>query len=211
MQHRRVFAVAVLSLAFLTGDARGQGTVAAPPAGADSRPRSVGRIENFGTLASFVNLASGTVRLIVITSPSSPNCTSILETVAETLRKNGSRRLRAYVVMTRLGDLDTEIWAINQMTTLDDRRVVYLWDPKAVAAGTFRPAVNSTTEPATDVCFLYDTDARLTPVPPRPEVWMSANPRLDGKPFDAKELGARADELVRRVEAKASEAARSSR
>jgi hypothetical protein len=207
MQYRREIAVACCALLPVLSVADGWAQEAPPVPPPVAPPTNFVRIENFGSLVSFFNLASGTVRIVAVVYPSSVACDSILQAVATALRTHPSKRLRAYVVMTPEGSDDSLIRALNRASENRDRRLVYLWDSNTAAASTFRSLVGATTEPATGVCFLYDTNARLALDPPAPTMWMNANPRLRGPAFDAQRLCDRAGELVRLVEAKASDAA----
>jgi hypothetical protein len=210
MPYLRALTVVALSLALPAALARAQSP---PPTGSSDPappPSSWVRMETFSTLAAFLNLASGTVRLVAILSPSSPASAAIMETIGTTLRSNPSRRLRAYVVFSHLSTADSEMRALNHAAGLRDRRLIYLWDANAVTAGVFRSVPGSTTEPATDLCMIYDTDARVADPPPAPVLWMSGNPRLGGPRLEATRFADQANALVRRVEARAGEPSRSS-
>ena len=202
MQYRHAIAVAILALlpALPVRDARSQEPPAATTPIPSPAPGDVARLRNLGTFVSFMNLASGTVRLVVVVTPSSAECQAMIEAVAQVLQANPSKRLRAYVVLTHLGPGDSEIRALDRASAFRDRRLVYLIDANAVVATAFRSVVASGSEPANGVCLLYDTDAHLALEPPAPSLWMSANPQLKGPAFDPKRLGQRANEMVRRVE-----------
>jgi hypothetical protein len=205
-RHSIFFVILAVLSVLSSGDALAQAAPPAtlPPAAA---PTDVARLQNLGTFVSFMNLASGTVRLLVIVTPSSPSCQPMLDAVAQVLQANPSKRLRAYVVLAPLGPDDSELRALNLTNELRERRLVYLIDAKAVVAAAFAPVVKSSPDPATGVCFLYDTDAHLALEPPAPSLWMSANPQIKGVALDAKQLGQRANEMVRRVEQMANEPA----
>jgi hypothetical protein len=209
MQYRRWSVFFAIACALCGGvPARGQ---APPAAGAPPKnlpPVNVAEMKNYGLLASFLNLASGTVRIVAIVSPSAPETPAVMETVLATLAANPSRRLRAYVVLGHMGPADTEARALNVAALYREQRLTCIWDPGAIAAGMFREAIGSGTEPASGVCMLYDTDARFAPAPPAPDLWMSDNPRIEGAALDGKALGKRAGEMVTRVEARAREAGR---
>jgi hypothetical protein len=126
--------------------------------------------------------------------------------VRSVLASNPSKRLRAYVVWSHAGPADTEVRALTASTTVRDRRLVYFWDSGTQVADYFRGALGQPGATATGVVLLYDTDARLSMTPPAPSIWMSVNPRVAGAPLDAAALGAHANEMVRRVEAKIADA-----
>jgi hypothetical protein len=176
------------------------------PAGAQvNATQSVSRLQNFGTLVAFLNLASGTVRIVAILEPSAASCDPAVAALKSILEANASKRLRAYVVWTHSSELDTELRALSKANELRDRRLVHFWDGNASVSDSFRDVLGSGTSPATGVVLLYDTDARLALEPPAPSMWMSANPKLAGAALDASRLGAEANEMVRRVEAKVSD------
>jgi hypothetical protein len=179
MQYRRatVFFLLALSLAPVR------------PAGAQvNATQSVSRLQNFGTLVAFLNLASGTVRIVAILEPSAASCDPAVAALKSILEANASKRLRAYVVWTHSSELDTELRALSKANELRDRRLVHFWDGNASVSDSFRDVLGSGTSPATGVVLLYD-----------------ANPKLAGAALDASRLGAEANEMVRRVEAKVSD------
>ena len=177
-------------------------SVLAQTPAAQESPQYVARLQNFGTMVAFLNLASGSVRLVAVIQPSSPSADATLRAVQSVLDANPSKRLRAYVVWTRLVAGDTEMRALSQANSVRDRRLVHFWDGEAYVAGAFRGVLSAGEDPATDVLLLYDTDARLALEPPAPSMWMSTNPKLTGNAADAAQLGANANTMVRRVEAK---------
>jgi hypothetical protein len=178
-----------------------------PLAAAEESPQSVARLQNFGTLVSFLNLASGTVRLVVILEPAAEASTTALHALESLLQANASKRLRAYVVWTPVSAADTELRALSASNQLRDRRLVYFWDPQAFTANAFRDVLDAKDAPATGALLLYDTDARLALAPPAPSLWMSVNPQLEGPGLDTARLGSQANAMVRRVEAKVTDGA----
>jgi hypothetical protein len=202
MQYRRLTILLLLAVPVFpvaTSSVRAQ----TPPA--QESPQYVARLQNFCTMVAFLNLASGSVRLVAIIQPTSPTAAATLRAVQSVLDANPSKRLRAYVVWTRLSTGDTELRALSQANSIRDRRLVHFWDGDAHVAGAFRGVLGAGETPATDVVLLYDTDARLALEPPAPSMWMSANPDLTGT-ADATQLGANANTMVRRVEAKVTDA-----
>jgi hypothetical protein len=169
--------------------------------------QSVPRLGNLVNLATVLNLARGTVRIVAVVSPTSPTAAEGLGVIASILEAIPSKRLRAYVILTRAGDADTQTRALNLAAHHRDRRIVYLWDPDRIVETAFAPLVGQTGEPAREVYLLYDTAASFTTVPATPTLWMHMNPRLDGARLEEAPLSAKADELVRAVEKKAADAA----
>jgi hypothetical protein len=194
MQYRR--ALVILLLAVLVPPHAASGTETPSPT------QNVARLKNFPMLISFLNLASGTVRLVAILEPSAESSQTVMRAVQTVLDANPSKRLRAYVVWTRAGEADTEMRALSYCSDMHDRRVVYFWDADAAAANSFRDVLGAGESMATGVVLLYDTDARLALTPPAPAMWMSVNPKIEGAVLDPSSLGAQANEMVRRVEAK---------
>jgi hypothetical protein len=84
--------------------------------------------------------------------------------------------------------------------------LVHFWDGDALVAGSFRDVLGAGTVPTTGVVLLYDTDAHLALTPPAPSMWLSVNPKLAGNAQDASQLADRANALVRRIEAKVTDA-----
>ncbi|HEX6791477.1 MAG TPA: hypothetical protein VF247_09225 [Candidatus Krumholzibacteria bacterium] len=196
MQYARRFSILALAVSLTATAARGQA-----PAGPETA-QSVAQLQSFGTMVAFLNLAAGTVRVVAILEPASPAADDAVNALRSLLESNSSKRLRAYVVWTRLSDQDTQLRALSRANTLRDRRLVQFWDNDAVVAESFRSVVASGTVPATGVVLLYDTDARLALSPPAPALWMSMNAGIAGPAFDPARLGASANTMVRRVEAK---------
>ena len=203
MQYRRTVATFLLAVPAFLPAARP--AIAQTPATRTEPVQNMARLQNFGTLVAFLNLAAGTVRLVAILEPSSPECDSAIDALQSVLDANSSKRLRAYVVWTRVSAADTEMRALSMANRGRDRRMVHFWDAEAVVADSFRGVLESGESPATGVLLLYDTDARLALAPPAPATWMSVNPTLAGDALDAAQLGAHANAMVRRVEAKASD------
>jgi hypothetical protein len=196
----RLILVLLLAAASAAAPVRAQ-----PPA--DPSAQSVARLQNFGTLCAFLNLASGTVRLVVVVQPSDAASAGALAAVRTLLEQNSSKRLRAYVVWSKLTPEDTEMRALSMANQARDRRLVHFWDGEAQVAGSFRTALESGEVPAVGVLLLYDTDARMSLTPPAPSMWMSVNPKLAGHTLDTSQLAAHTNTMVRRVEARISDGA----
>jgi len=207
MQYRLVNAVAALIVfaALVAGDALAQAPAPATGPASPDNFNDVARVQSLGTFVSFMNLAAGTARLVAVVSPSASTCPVVIASIAAVLRANPSKRLRAYVVLSHLSPDDSDARSITVARSFRDRRLVYLIDPNAVVAAAFAPICKSAPDPATSVCFLYDTGARLALEPPAPSLWMSANPKIKGPRLDAAVLGQRANDMVRRVEQMAGE------
>jgi len=193
--------VRVLSVFFLVLGLAGS-SIAQAPASPPQQPQQVAKLQNFGTMVAFVNLAAGAVRLVVVLDPASEGADAAMSAVKSVLDANPSKRLRAFVVWSAVTAEGTEMRALARSNQVHDRRLVYFYDPGAVVSNAFRGVVGSGETPATDVVLLYDTDAHLAMNPPAPAMWMSANRDIKGETLDAKQLGAHANEMVRRVEEK---------
>lgn len=110
--------------------------------------------------------------------------------------------LRAYVVWTKILDEDDLAAARAAAASLDDPRVVQLWDGGAELARDLGAALRiPRREPedgagglAWDVYLLYGPGARWADAPPAPTFWMdqlrqvppSQAPRLDGEALRAR-------------------------
>jgi hypothetical protein len=200
MQYTRAILVFVIAFG-LVSPALGQS-----PTPSTVQAQNMARLQNFGTMVAFLNLASGTVRLVVIVDPVSDGSVAALKAVQSVLESNPSKRLRAYVVWSAVTADGTEMRALSR-SDIHDRRLVYFYDPEGFVSNAFRNVVGSGQGPATDVLLLYDTDAHLAPEPPAPSMWMSANKDIKGTALDAPQLGAHANEMVRRVEEKVNDGA----
>ena len=199
MQYHRVIFTLVLA-AVTTMNAGASFAQASPPAAESTQ--SVARLQNFGTLVSFLNLASGAVRMVVVLQPSAAECDAALEAVQSVLESTASKRLRVFVIWTPLTTQDNEMRALSLANAIHDRRLVHFWDPGAFVADSFRGVVGSAGTPATGVLLLYDTDAHLALEPPAPSLWMSVNPDIKGAALDRKLLTGETNTMVRRVEEK---------
>lgn len=173
------------------------------PADSLAAQTTIPQITKFESLSPIMNLARGTVRIVAIVSPSSPDAAAGLDVVASVLRDVPSKRLRAYVILSRAVADDTEMRALELVSRHRDRRIVYLWDPGALVAAAMAPVTGSAA-PVHDAYFLYDTDATFTTAPATPVLWMCTGAHHEGPPLAAEPLRARAEELVRSVERKAS-------
>lgn len=203
MQYLRALVIFALTITlFHAGPAAAQAQSSPAPA---TDQTQVARLQNFGTMVAFLNLASGAVRLVAILDPISEGSDSVMKTVQSILESNPSKRLRAYVIWSATSNESTEMRALSH-SSVRDRRLVYFYDSGGFVPDAFRKVLGSSENPATDVVLLYDTDAHLTLDPPAPSMWMSANPDIEGPTLDAKQLGARANEMVRRVEDKVTDA-----
>jgi len=200
MQYTRAILVFVIAFGLVSP------ALAQAPAPNTSQPQNIARLQNLGTMVAFLNLASGAVRLVVIVDPVSEGSEAALKAVQSVLESNPSKRLRAYVVWSALSADGTEMRALAR-SDIHDRRLVYFYDPEGFVANAFRTVVGSGQAPASDVLLLYDTDAHLAPEPPAPSMWMSANKDIKGTALDATQLGAHANEMVRRVEEKVNDGA----
>ncbi len=194
-----LFSPCLLAL-FVAGNAWAQ------PAPPDSvAPQQViPRLNAYASLATVLNLSRGAVRIVAIVSPGSETADRGLDVIDRVLAANSSRRLRAYVLLSKASESDTEIRAVLAASRHREPRIVYLWDPDQIAGNAFRSVVGLESGPVHDVYFLFDTAATFRASPPKPDLWMSLNSAIDGPPLDADSLQAEAGRLVRRVERSAS-------
>ena len=198
MQYGRFLSVFLVVLG-LAGTSIAQ---APAPQQQPQQQQQLARLQNFSTMVAFVNLAAGAVRLVVVLDPASEGADAAMSAVKSVLEANASKRLRAFVVWSAVTAEGTEMRALARSNQVHDRRLVFFYDPEAVVSNAFRGVVGSGETPATDIVLLYDTDAHLAMNPPAPAMWMSANRDIKGETLDAKQLGAHANEMVRRVEEK---------
>lgn len=205
MQRSTLLTVSVLVFAVHASGVRAQ--VYAPPADTTTLQTIIPQLSNFTSLASIMNLARGTVRIVAVVSPSSDGAAGGMDVVASILRDIPSKRLRAYVILSHAVPADSKFRALDLAGRHRDRRIVYLWDPEAVVASAMAPLVGLAGEPAHDVYLLYDTDATFSATPPTPALWMQLHPGIEGPALDAASLRTRANELVGAVERKAAGAA----
>jgi hypothetical protein len=193
--------VCVLALIVATGAAA---QTELPPDDPLPLQQNIPQLTSLTSLATVLNLARGAVRIVGIVSPSSGTADDGLSAIKQVLADNPSRRLRVYVLLTRARADDTTARAIVTAARYREPRIIYLWDPDQIAANAFRATVGLASGPVHDVYFLFDTGATFTAAPPRPELWMQANPAIDGAPMDADSLRAETARLVERVERNAS-------
>ncbi|HET6462422.1 MAG TPA: hypothetical protein VFH33_01370, partial [Candidatus Krumholzibacteria bacterium] len=69
MQYLRVLSASVLALTLAAGSA--SRSLAQAPTAAPQQTQQVAKLQNFGTMVAFVNLAAGAVRLVVVLDPTS--------------------------------------------------------------------------------------------------------------------------------------------
>lgn len=203
MHYPRALVVLVLALS-LAGPAAAQTPA---PTGNSANSAQMAKLQNMSTMVAFLNLASGAVRLVAILDPAGEGADASLKAVQSVLESNASKRLRVFVVWSAVTAEGTEMRALGKSNQVHDRRLVYFYDAEGFAAEAFRGVVGAGENPATDVLLLYDTDAHLALDPPAPAMWMSANHDIKGTALDATQLGAHANEMVRRVEEKVTDAA----
>jgi hypothetical protein len=174
----------------------------APPAPADTTGAQtvIPRLANFTSLATILNLARGTVRILAVVSPTSPGADAGLEAITSILSEIPSKRLRAFVILSSSSEADTRARSLGFAAAHVDRRIVYVWDPEAAVNAALTSSEGLAGAPALDVLLLYDTAATFTTNAPAPVMWIP----LGGDPVDAGPLRDRADAMVRAVEREAS-------
>ncbi len=182
-------------------------SAAEPPAQSpspESPSHGIPRLPNVTSMATILNLGRGAVRIVAAISPTSDSADDGLGAIEAVLRENPSKRLRAYVFLTGAGEADTPLRATDVASRHQDRRIAYMWDPDAIAGTTLAPRIGLTGSAASDVIFIFDTDAAFTDVAPEPSLWMRTSPAATGNRLDAESLRSRVDSLVTQVERKAS-------
>jgi hypothetical protein len=195
----------LLALFFLFSGQAAPARAQASATPADTVPPQtvVPQLANFMSLATVMNLARGTVRIVAVVSPSSPGAAKGMDVIDGILRDIPSKRFRAYVILTHALAADSQARALDLAARHPDRRIVYVWDPAAAVAKAVAPIVGLAGEPVYNVFLLYDTDAAFTTSPATPVLWMHLHPGIDGPPLEDAPLRVKADELVRAVEKKA--------
>jgi hypothetical protein len=158
-----------------------------PPADA----RTVRTVDKFAHMAAFLNLAQGTVRIVVIAPTDKRASLFAVDSVTAMVRSIPSKRLRAYLIMRGTG---TRLQAAVLAGRAADPRFACFWD----STGTVASAWEAGATVGSGV-WLYDTSAKFTDAPPPAVTAVTAPFRT---PLAASNIRARTDELVRRVEAK---------
>ena len=200
--HRSTLLASLLILS--ASHAAGARAQSAATADETSPPQMVvPQLANFMSLATVMNLARGTVRVVAIVSPSSPDAAKGMEVIGDILHDIPSKRFRAYVILTHALAADSPTRALDLAARHPDRRIVYVWDPDGVVATAVAPVIGPTEAPAYNVFLLYDTDAAFTTAPSTPVLWMHLHPGIDGPPLEEAPLRVKVEELVRAVEKKA--------
>ena len=154
-------------------------------------PRTVRMVDRFNYLAAFLNLAQGTVRMVVIVPTDVKSSQAAVDSVTAVVRSIPSKRLRAYLIM-RGGEMPIQAAVLAAHAT--DPRFSCFWDSTATVAG----AWESGTSVGAGV-WLYDTSAKFAGAPPPAALVVTTPART---PLDTSALRREADALVRRLEAK---------
>jgi hypothetical protein len=177
----RILLVGLSGALALAPRARAQ-TAATPPARENVRMLEVPNLLGFSGL---FNLGRGTVRAVVIASPTCPRCAEAVRAVFGTLGEIPSKRLRAYVIFIPTLPEDTRLAAmVRGAEAPADRRAALFWDPEGVCAGAWARYLRADSSAAAGAVFLYDADAKLGDVGPDP-LWMQRHPCVGGPSFHA--------------------------
>ena len=154
-------------------------------------PRSPARfvsIENIQGFSGFFNVGQGTVRIVSILSPSTPECVARIDAIRSLLESVPSKRVRVYIVFTPQGEEDSQRIALIRGADLTDRRVACFWDPNGAVAAALAPVLDAAA--GKTPCLLFDTDAVLRDPPDAPTMWMSSAAAKGDHAFDAAALHA---------------------
>jgi len=167
-------------------------------------PESVRMLElnNLLGFSGLFNLGRGTVRALVILSPTCPRCAEMASGVLATMGEIQSKRLRAYIVFTPMLAEDTRLNALVRGTQLPtDRRAALFWDPEGVCAAAWAAYLDADSG-AAGAALLYDADAKLGLAPPDP-LWMQRHRCVTGAAFNREAFAESARVHVDALEAQA--------
>jgi len=187
------------------------GLAVAPRVSAQETPPSSqtehARMAEIGNLISFsglFNLGRGTVRAVVLASPTCPACAEAAARVLATCSEIESKRLRAYIVFAPAFSGDTRLAGALAASKLRmDPRAALFWDPGRVCASAWEPYVHADSS-AVGAAFLYDADAKFGLIPPEP-LWMQRHVCVDAPAFQARAFAESTRVHVEALEAKVRE------
>jgi hypothetical protein len=179
-------AAAALASSWSFSETPADSTQTAPP-----EPRTVRMVDKFSHMAAYLNLAQGTVRIVVIAPTDKRASLFAVDSVTAVVRSIASKRLRPYLIMRGTG---TRLQAAVLAGRAADPRFACFWD----STGTVASAWESGATVGSGV-WLYDTSAKFVDAPPPAVAAVTAPFRT---PLAASSMRGRTDELVRRVEAK---------
>jgi hypothetical protein len=175
----------------------------APAKGGPEQARML-ELTNLLGFSGLFNLGRGTVRAVVLASPTCPGCAEAASGVLATLGEIESKRLRAYIVYAPALPGDTRLSALLSATKLpQDRRAVLFWDPDRVCASAWEPYLKADST-AVGATLLYDADAKLALAPPDP-LWMQRHACVEGPSFHARAFAESTRVHVEALEAKVRE------
>jgi len=175
----------------------------ATPRGEPEQARML-ELTNLLGFSGLFNLGRGTVRAVVLASPTCPRCAEAVGGVLATLGEIESKRLRAYIVYAPALPGDTRLSALLSGTKLSaDRRAALFWDPGRVCASAWKPYLEADST-AAGATLLYDPDAKLGLAPPDP-LWMQRHACVEGPSFHARAFAESTRVHVEALEAKVRE------
>lgn len=167
---------------------------AGTPTPANPDTPGVRHVERFTHVASLLNLAQGTVRMVAILPVDTRASLAAVDTVASIVKGNSSKRLRAYVILRGGNEAESSLRAALLVGRASDPRIVFLWDQTSVVTEFWKPG-------PTPGVWLYDTSAKFAEQLPEPALILAAAPGGDAR-IEGTGLRSTAYELVRLVEAK---------
>jgi len=170
------------------------GTPAAETSASESDVRGVRYVERFTHVASLLNLAQGTVRMVAILPVDTRASLAAVDTVASIVKGNPSKRLRAYVILRGGNEAESSLRAALLVGRASDPRIVFLWDQTGAVTDFWKPG-------PTPGVWLYDTSAKFAEQLPEPALILAAAKGGDAR-IEGAALRSAAYELVRLVEAK---------
>jgi len=143
-------------------------------------------------LKAAFNADRGTVKVLLIVSPTCPMCRSGAQLVEEqALARIGGDKLKVYVVWTKKLYADNRDAAAKAVSLVPDRRARHFWDPSGYLGKQYGKTLDlpGGRRFAWDVYLIFEPKASWTDVPPAPSFWMhqlggqKPESRLDGGRF----------------------------
>jgi len=168
-----------------------------PQSAAASRP--VLEISKVSGFTGMFNLGQGTVRAVMVMSPTAENAEASLEAFLGVIGSITTNRLRAYVVFRNQSEQNnkeaTQILADN----CEDRRVVFFRDTDSVIHNAYSKEVMPA-QFRQDVYFVYDTDAALGDDIADIAIWTNGISKTDGKILDVDKFRQHVENLLEHLE-----------
>lgn len=123
-------------------------------------------------LISRFNQDAGSVRLLVVLSPTCGRCRmGALLIDRHILEKISDPRLRVYILWEKVNTQDSDAAARAAAALVEDERVTQLWSEDRFAGHLFQKTVRLETSPAWDIFLLFSGDKNWTGTPPQPDLY----------------------------------------